>query len=95
MLLSGDEPGTPPPEQTSAMLDDLCSDLASEIDLALADLSVVIQKHLPARWLMVELRAVVRQLPALTHRVADDQDLVPQLADLTERARSLLHRLDQ
>lgn len=95
-FLSGmNDDETPPQEQLSTMLGDLCNDLVSEVDLALADLSPVIAKHLPSRWLMVELRAIVGQLLALNRPAVQDHDLIPQLADLAERARFLMQRLDQ
>lgn len=77
-----------------ALLQDLCSDLAGAVDMAVADLAVTLQRHLPSRWLLVELRTLANQLPELVQHGQDDQDNLPNLADRAERIRALLHRLD-
>lgn len=88
---------TPTRFAATPLLADLCNDLAGEIELALADLAVTLQQHIPSRWLMVELRTLVRQLPALAYRAEheSDLDLIPQLGDLAERVRFVLQRIDQ
>lgn len=99
MLLSchADDGLSPARFAATPLLADLCNDLVGEVELALADLAVTAQQNLPSRWLMVELRALVRQLPPLAHRAEHeaDLDLIPQLADLAERARYALQRVDQ
>lgn len=77
-----------------ALLQDLCSDLVGAVDMVVADLAVTLQRHLPSRWLLVELRTLANQLPELTAQGQDDQDNLPNLADRAERIRHLLHRLD-
>ncbi len=97
MVLHGSAPlpfDTPPGFAPIALLQDLCSDIVGSVDMALADLSVALQQHLPSRWRMVELRTLTAQLPELANRCADDQDNLPQVADRAERIRHLLQRLD-
>ena len=97
MVLSGETPlpfDPPPGFAPLALLHDLCSDLVGSIDMALADLSVTLQKHLPSRWLMVELRTLVAQLPDMALHCSEDQDNLPNIADRAERIRHLLQRLD-
>lgn len=80
--------------QPADMLHDLCSDLVGALDLALADLAVQAQTHLPSRWSMVEMRALVGQLPQLVQNGQEDLDNLPGIADRAERIRYLLQRLD-
>ncbi|MEJ0062154.1 MAG: hypothetical protein WDO70_02880 [Alphaproteobacteria bacterium] len=77
-----------------SVLLDLCGDLSGEVDFALADLAPHLQQHLPSRWLMVELRAIIAQLPGLARHAFADHDLIPELGDRAERARHLLQRID-
>ncbi len=77
-----------------ALLHDLCSDLIGAVDMVVADLAVTLNRHLPSRWLFVELRTLANQLPELVPHAPDDQDNLPNLADRAERIRHLLHRLD-
>jgi len=96
VLLSGD-PATAriPCFEPLNLLNDLCSDLVGAVDMVLADLAVTLQSHLPSRWLMVELRTIIAQLPELLrHTESDDHDNIPVLADRAERVRHLLQRLD-
>lgn len=76
------------------LLHDLCSDLIGAVDLVVADLAVTLNRHLPSRWLFVELRTLANQLPDLVPHAPEDQDNLPNLVDRAERIRHLLHRLD-
>jgi len=60
----------------------------------LADLSATLASHLPSRWLMVELRTLVGQLPDFAQHCHEDREMLPALADRAERVRHLLQRLD-
>lgn len=98
MLLSvGQPPSALLPQschEPMLVLHDLCHDLSGAVDMALADLTVAAQHHLPSRWLMVELRTLVAQLPAMVRQCAEDAELLPSIADRSERVRHLLRRLD-
>jgi hypothetical protein len=97
VLLTGD---VPPPFMAMSgfepmgMLADLCSDLVGSVDMVLADLSATLASHLPSRWLMVELRTLVGQLPDFAQHCHEDREMLPALADRAERVRHLLQRLD-
>lgn len=80
-----------------AAIADLCHDLMGEIELALTDMTPMLDNHVPSRWLIAETRVLAGHMPPLAERAIydADPDVLPQLADLADRTRFLLQRLDQ